>query len=121
MNIIISKLENIKSLDNLNLLYFEEIKVLILQMNLNIKIGKKAKLYIKPTKLFLSKEKCEFENRLKVNINNIKKGDILASILCEYKNFKLEVIMLKECINFENEAYLYFKASDISIVEVIDD
>ncbi len=121
MNLIISKLKNIKSLDNLNLLYFEEVKVLILQMNLDIKINQKAKLYIKPTKLFLSKEKCEFENRLKVNIKNITKGEILASIICEYKNFEIEVIMLKECINFENEAYLYFKASDISIVEVIND
>jgi len=121
MNIIISSLKEIQGVDNLHLLLFEDVKVLILQINLSIKKGKKAKLYIKPTRLFLSSEKFEFENRLKVNIEYINKGKILTSVICKYKNFEIEVLMLKDNINFEKEAYLYFKSSDISILEVIDD
>ncbi len=121
MNIIISELKGIKSLDNINLLIFNDAKVLILQKNIPIDIGEKAKLYIKPTKLFLSSQKFDYENRLKVSIQKIIKGEILASIICLYKNFEIEVLMLKEYINFVNDAYLYFKSSDISVLEVLND
>jgi len=121
MNIIISNLKKIKGDENLHLLIFEDIKVLILQLNLPLEIGKRAKLFIKPTKLFLSSEKFEFENRLKVKVKNIKLGKILASVICEYKNFEIEVLILKENINFEKEAFLYFKSSDVSVLEVVND
>jgi len=121
MNIIVSKLKEIIGSENLNLLIFEDAKVLILQLNLPLEIGKKAKLFIKPTKLFLSSEKFEFENRLKVNIKDIKLGTIFASVVCKYKNFEFEVLMLKENINFKKEAFLYFKSNDVSILEVVDD
>ena len=124
MNKITAILKNIKSVDNLNLLEFETngkiIKVLILQMNINIKKGDKALLYIKPTKLFLNAQKCEFENVLRVEINEIQKGEILANVICSFENNKLEVLMLKENINFKKIAYLYFKSSDVS-VEVLND
>ncbi len=119
-NEITAVLKNIISINNLNLLEFEKenqkINVLILQMNIDLKIGEKALLYIKPTKLFLSKEKCEFENVLKVKVKKIKKGKILANIICEITNEELEVLMLKNFADFETEAYLMFKASDISII-----
>ena len=121
MNIIISNLKEIKGDGELHLLIFEDLKVLILQLNLPLKVGKKAKLFIKPTKLFLSSEKFEFENRLKVKVKNIKLGKILANVICEYKNFEIEVLMLKENINFEKEAFLYFKSSDVSVLEAVND
>ena len=120
MNKLTAILKNIISVDNLNLLEFEKenqkINVLILQMNIDLKIGEKAILYIKPTKLFLNKEKCNFENVLKVKIKKINKGEILASVICEIGKEEIEVIMLKNYINFEKEAFLMFKASDISIL-----
>lgn len=120
MNKITAILKNIISVDNLNLLEFEKdnqkINVLILQMNINLNIGDKAVLYIKPTKLFLSNEKCEFENVLKVKIKRVEKGKILANIICEIAKEELEVLMLKDYINFEKDAYLMFKSSDISII-----
>jgi len=121
MNVIVSTLKEIKGDENLHLLIFEDLKVLILQLNMPLKLNKKAKLFIKPTRLFLSAEEFEFENRLKVKIRSIKKGEILASVVCKYKNFELEVLMLKENINFEKEAFLYFKSSDVSVIEVVDD
>ena len=125
MNKITAVLKNIISVDNLNLLEFEKennlIKVLILQMNLNLKIEDEVYLGIKPTKLFLSSKKCEFENVLKVKIENIKKGKILANILCDFYGDEIEVVMLKDYVDFEKEAYLLFKASDISILGKVDE
>lgn len=124
MNYITAVLKNIVSVDNLNLLEFEKenqkINVLILQMNVNLNVSDKVRLHIKPTKLFLSSKKCKFENVLKVKIKKIIKGEILASIICEIQKEEIEVLMLKEFVDFENEAYLYFKSSDVS-VEVIND
>ena len=123
-NEITAVLKNIISIDNLNLLEFEKenqkINVLILQMNIDLKIGDKALLYIKPTKLFLSKEKCAFENILKVKIKKITQGKILASVICEIKEENIEVLMLKNYVDFDKEAYLMFKASDISIIGKVD-
>ena len=120
MNKITAVLKNIISVNNLNLLEFEKeneiIKVLILQMNFDLKIGDKVFLGIKPTKLFLSSKKCNFENVFEVNIKDIQKGEILANVLCEFKGEEVEVLMLKEFVNFENRAYIFFKASDISII-----
>ena len=125
MNIITAVLKNIISVDNLNLLEFEKekerVKVLILQMNLNLKKGDKVKLGIKPTKLFLSKNKCNFENCLEVNIKNIEKGEILANILCNFKGEDIEVLMLKKYADFQKKAYLMFKSSDISVLEKINE
>ena len=125
MNNITAILKNIISVDNLNLLEFEKdkeiIKVLILQMNLDLKKGDEVKLGIKPTKLFLSKDKCNFENVLEVKIKNIQKGEILANILCDFKGEEIEVIMLKEYIDFEKKAYILFKASDISILGKVNE
>ena len=117
-NKITAILKNIISVDNLNLLEFEKsnqhIKVLILQMNIDLKIGDKVLLYIKPTKLFLSSEYCEFENVLKVKIKKINNGEILSSVICEIDDEEIEVIMLKK--ELKKEAFLMFKASDISII-----
>ena len=124
MNKIKAVLKNIKGVDNLHLLEFEnkeKIKVLILQMNMDLNTGDEVFLNIKPTKLFLSSKKCEYENVLKVDIKNIEKGEILANILCDFQGDEIEVIMLKEFVNFKNEAYLMFKASDISILGKVDE
>ena len=125
MNKIKAVLKNIKSVDNLNLLEFEKngelIKVLILQMNLNLKVGDEVYLGIKPTKLFLSKTKCNFENSLEVEIKNFEKGKILTNILCNFKEEEIEVIMLKDYIDFEKKAYLLFKASDISVLGKVNE
>ena len=124
MNKIKAVLKNIISVDNLNLLEFENkstIKVLILQMNLDLKKGDEVYLGIKPTRLFLSSKKCQFENSLEVNIKNIQKGEILANILCDFNGKEIEVIMLKEYINFEKNAYLLFKSSDVSILGKVNE
>ncbi len=124
LNEIVCNLKEIKSKDNINLLTFEKdnnlIQVLILQMNVGLKLGDKAVLYIKPTKIFLSKEKYLFDNVLPVNILDIRKGEIVSLIKAKFIDSVFEVVMLNEYINFEKKAFMLFKASDISIRKKID-
>jgi len=114
-----AKLNKIKNKDGLNLLFFEYydniIKVLMLEMNINLREGDIATLRVKPTLLFLSSQKIDYENVLEVDIVEIKKGEIMANIICKYKNDVFEVLMLKEYANFEKKAYLYFKANFVSV------
>ncbi len=118
-------LKEIISLDGINLLKFVvddiEIKVLILELNINLKKGDFAILYVKPTKLYVSKKRCEFENVVEVEIKNIKNGKIVSVIEGKFKNFDFEAIMLKEMVDLDNKGYLFFKSSDISILGKCND
>jgi len=120
MNRLNAKLIKIEG-KNVKLLTFkvndEIIKVLSLDEYVK---NKEYILEVNPSKLFVSKEKFEYENRLEVNIEKISQIDILVNIFCKYKNYKFEVLMLKEFVNFENKAYLYFRASDVFIEEKDD-
>ena len=126
MNRLIGKVIEIKSLKRLNLIKFQInsqiINVLMLEMNINLKVGKKAELLIKPTAVSVCNEKCNFENCIKGEIIDMKKGEILSSIVTEVEGYEIESIMLKEYSNFNNETvYLLFKANDVAVGEVFDE
>jgi hypothetical protein len=118
-------LKEIVSLGGMNLLRFfvddVEIKVLILELNLDLKEGDFANLYIKPTKLYVSKNRCDFENVLEVDIKNIQKGKIVSVIKGEFKGFEFEAIMLSEMVKVQNKGYLLFKSSDVSVLGKCND
>jgi molybdopterin-binding protein len=124
MNEIKANLIKIVTKDNVNLLKFKVgddiINVLILQMNIKVDIDDEVVLSIKPTKLYLNKNRCDFENVLKVKIININYGEIVAVVEVEFEGNKIEVVMLKEKINFDDEAYLMFKSTDVIIKAVND-
>ena len=79
MNKLIAEVLEIKSLDRLNLIKFgfnsQVINVLILEMNLDLKIGKNAELMIKPTAISILKQSSEFENVLKGKVKKIINGE----------------------------------------------
>ncbi|MEO1924177.1 MAG: hypothetical protein ABGX25_06675 [Nautiliaceae bacterium] len=120
MNKIKAYLQKIYSLKHLNLLEFKIenyiLNVVVLEMNIDLKIGDEVFLGIKPTKLFISSKICNFENVLPVKIKNIQKGEILSNILCEVSSQQIEVIMLSKNVNFEKEGYLFFKSTDVYII-----
>ena len=120
MNKLNAKLIKIEGM-NVKLLTFEVDDGIIKVLSLDEYIkNKEYFLEVNPSKLFLSKEKFEYENRLEVEIEEIAEMDILVNVFCKYKNYKFEVLMLKEFVNFENKAYLYFRASDVFIEEKDD-
>jgi hypothetical protein len=114
-----AKLKKIKSKDNLNLLFFEYydtiIKVLMLEMNINLKIEDEAFLRVKPTLLYLSREKIDFENVMEVEIVKIENGEIMSKIICKYFEDTFEVLMLKENVDFDKKAFLYFKSNFVAV------
>ena len=125
MNKIKAKLLKVEG-DDIKLLTFsvDEDKIRVLGVD-NYEL-KDYILEVNPSKLFLSSTKFNYENRLEViveKIDNIKDIDVLASVQCRYKEFLFEVLMIKELINFSegDKVYLYFKASDVFIEEVIED
>ena len=126
LNEIKAKVNDIISNQNINLLVFKKdeffINVLILQLNIDLKINDTAILYIKPTKIFIVKKKCEFENILPIRIKSIKKGKVISLIKCLFLDLEFEVVMLNKSVNFkENDnAYMLFKSNDVSIKEKID-
>ena len=107
----------------MNLLKFkiadEIINVLILQM-IKVDINDEVILSINPSNLYLSKNRCNFENVLKVKVVNIDFGEIVALVEVEFEGNRLEVVMLKEKVDFDSEAYLMFKSSDV-YVKVVND
>jgi hypothetical protein len=115
-----AKLKKIKSTNGLNLLFFDykgvEIKVLMLEMNIDLKEGEFAFVKIKPSLLWLSNKKCDCENSFEVEVVDIKEGDIMANVVCKLEDVEFEVLMLKEFVNFQKKAFLCFK-SNFAVVE----
>ena len=127
MNSLVAKVKDIKHLDRINLVKFtlnsQIINVLILEMNINLKIDKKASLLIKPTAISILKEMSNFENLLRGNVLEIEKGEILARVIVDVEGFEIEAIMLNEKLNVkkDDEVFLAFKASDVIISKVLND
>jgi molybdopterin-binding protein len=125
VNKLIAEVLEIKSLDRLNLIKFgfnsQVINVLILEMNLDLKIGKSAELMIKPTAISILKQSSEFENVLKGKVKKIINGEILSRVIVDVEGFEIESIMLKEKVNFENDVFVVFKSNDVAISKVLND
>ena len=120
MNKIRANLVNIKG-KSIKLLTFKSGKEVFRVLGLDdYEKDKEYFLEINPSKLFLSKEKFDFENRIEVNIKEIKKVDVLLNILCEWEGVEFEVLMIEDLVNFKDKAYLYFRASDVLVEEVND-
>jgi molybdopterin-binding protein len=123
LNVLTAEVKEIVSLKRLNLIKFalnkQTLNVLILEMNLDLDVGKKAELIIKPTAVSVLNEKCDFENILKGRVKQIEKGKVLSSVTVEVEGFEMEAITLNK--DFKDEVYIVFKANDIAISKVLDD
>jgi molybdopterin-binding protein len=124
MNKIKAELINIENKNSINLLTFksvnEIIKVIMLEMNFEIK--NEVFLFFKPTMVSLSKEKCKstIENNLAAIIKNIEIGEIFTNIYCNFNNEEIEVLILKESfeklnINIGDKVFLMIRASEIGV------
>ena len=123
MNVLTAEVKEIVSLDRLNLIKFvlneQILNVLILEMNVELAVGKKAELIVKPTAVSVLNDKCDFENVLKGRVKHIEKGEVLSSVTVEVEGFEMEAIILNKDLN--DEVYVVFKANDIAISKVLDD
>ena len=125
MNRLIATVTKIVPLKRLNLIKLDfngqNVNMLILEMNLDLKEGKKVELIVKPTAVSVLDKECGFENVLKGKLKHIKKGEILSSVTVDVGGVEIESIMLREKAVFDNDVYVVFKANDIAVSKVIDD
>lgn len=127
---IISQIDNI---DNLNIVHFDfsgiKLKMMSLDLNENIKIGQKVILIVKATNILLAKDfngMISFSNQFKAKIEEIENGKLLSSItLVANNSYFQSIITLSSSIRMnlkkDDEITILIKASDISIMEVIND
>lgn len=127
---IISQIDNI---DNLNIVQFDfsgiKLKMMSLDLNEKIKIGKKVILIVKATNILLAKDfkgMVSFSNQFKAIIDDVDNGKLLSSISLKIKNINLESIItqtssLKMDLKKDDKIIVLIKASDLSIYEVVND
>ena len=139
MSKLIATVKNIQSVDELNIVTFicnnETLKMMSLDLNSNIQIGKKVVLACKPTSVALAKptiehkefsEMLSYANQIKVKISSMDVGLLLSSITLQFGNSSLESIITSASVqrmnlNEKDEVLALIKANELSIQEVLND
>ena len=133
MSKLIATIKKINNIDNLNIVEFDflgtTLKMMSLDLNSEIQIGKKVKLSVKPTNISIAKNftgEISLSNQLVAIIENIENGELLSSISLKIDDFLVESIITADSskrMNLEigNQVIILIKASDISIDEVLND
>ena len=133
MSQIIATIKKIHNIDNLNIVEFDffgkTLKMMSLDLNKNVQIGKKVKLAVKPTNISIAKNlfgEISLSNQLVVNIKSIENGQLLSSIILEVNDTTFESIITADSSKRMNlqkneQVTILIKASDLSISEVLND
>ena len=133
MNRFVAKVLDIQSKEGMNLVSFRffssKLTMVSLDLNENIKVGKDVLLSIKATNITLAKNfegLLSFANKFTGKIVLIEQGEIISCISCDIGELVIEVIITTNSLkrmdlNLNEEVNLLFKATDLAILEVIDD
>jgi molybdopterin-binding protein len=133
MSPFIARIKKINNIDILNIVEFDfagkTLKMMSLDLNKDVQIGKKVKLAVKPTNISIGKNligEISLSNQIVANIKSIENGQLLSSIILEVNDTTFESIITaassKRMNLQENEQVtILIKASDLSILEVLND
>jgi molybdopterin-binding protein len=139
MSQLIATIKNIESVDNLNIVTFicndEVLKMMSLDLNDTVQIGKRVVLGCKPTSVALAKvtmdhkafsEMLSYANQIKVQISSMDVGKLLTSVKLNFGDFTLESIVTTQSVkrmhlNERDELLALIKANELSIQEVLND
>lgn len=133
MSQMVATVKSIENLEQLNIVEFEfnahVLKMMSLDLNSNISIGKKVLLSVKPTNIALAKDlagEISFSNQIAATIQTLTHGKLLSSVGLIIDNIVFESIItlssakrMNLCIN--DEVIMLIKASDLFILDVFDD
>lgn len=129
----IARVSAIKSLDNLNIVEFDfndtKLKMMSLDLQKDILVGKKVELLVKPSNIIISKKAVEdisLSNQTLAKITKITSGELLSHINLKVGDTNLESIITKDScerlkLQEDSEVFVLIKASDISIYKVFND
>ncbi len=133
MSKLIATIKKINNVENLNIVEFDFIgtilKMMSLDLNSDVQIGKKVKLSVKPTNISLAKKisgEISLSNQIVATIQDIENGELLSSISLKTNDFLLESIITVDSakrmnLQIGNEVIILIKASDLSIEEILND
>ena len=130
---MIVRVKDIKTKDNLNIVEFDFnnilLKMMSLELNKDLKIGSKVELLVKPTNIIISKnfiEDISLSNQTLAKVIEINSGELLSNITLKIEETILESIITKDSadklnLKIDDKVYILIKASDLSILKVLND
>lgn len=133
MSHIKATITRIESVESLNIVTFDfygtVLKMMSLDLSEEIAVGRKVTLAVKPSHIAISKElsgMLSYSNQLKATIHSCDNGKLLSSIKLRIEDVMLESIItldsvLKMDLKAGDEVTAMIKASELSIVDVLND
>ena len=133
MSNFIATIEKINSVDNLNIVEFDfngiTLKMMSLDLNDDVQIGKKVRLLVKPTNISLAKNlvgEISLSNQIVATIQSLENGQLLTSVILEINDTIFESIITVESskrmnLQIGERVTILIKASNLSIGEVLND
>jgi molybdopterin-binding protein len=133
MSQIVAIIKKIDTVDSLNIVQFDflgiTLKMMSLDLNKDIQVGKKVRLGVKSTNICIAKNligEISLSNKIIATIQNIQNGELLSSITLKKDDILIESIITLDSskrmdLKENDEVTLLIKASDLSILEVIND
>ena len=133
MSQFVATIKKINSIDNLNIVEFDfhglTLKMMSLDLNTDVQVGKKVKLSVKPTNISIAKNligEISLSNQIVATIENLENGQLLSSVSLKVHNTLLESIITVDSskrmnLQIGEKVTILIKASNLSIGEVLND
>ncbi|MGD9554666.1 MAG: molybdopterin-binding protein [Arcobacteraceae bacterium] len=133
MSQMVATVKSIENLEQLNIVEFEfqgqVLKMMSLDLNTSIRVGKEVVLSVKPTNIALAKDlagEISFSNQMVATIQTLTHGKLLSSVGLAINDIVFEsIITLSSAkrmnLNINDEVVMLIKASDLFILDVFDD
>ena len=133
MSQLVATIKKINSIDTLNIVEFDfhglTLKMMSLDLNTDVQVGKKVKLSVKPTNISIAKNligEISLSNQIVATIENLENGQLLSSVSLKVHNTLLESIITVDSskrmnLQIGEVVTILIKASNLSIGEVLND
>ena len=133
MSQLVATIKKINSVDNLNIVEFDfnglTLKMMSLDLNDDVKIGKKVELSVKPSNISIAKNligEISLSNQIVATIQSLENGQLLTSVILKINDTLLESIITVDSskrmnLKIGEVVTILIKASNLSIGEVLND
>ena len=133
MSQLVATIKKINSVDNLNIVEFDfnglTLKMMSLDLNDDVQVGKKVKLSVKPTNISIAKNligEISLSNQIVATIQSLENGQLLTSVILKINDTLLESIITVDSskrmnLQIGEVVTILIKASNLSIGEVLND
>ena len=133
MSQFVATIKKINSVDNLNIVEFDfnglTLKMMSLDLNDDVKIGKKVELSVKPSNISIAKNlsgEISLSNKIVATIQSLENGQLLTSVILKINDTLLESIITVDSskrmnLQIGEVVTILIKASNLSIGEVLND